>query len=230
MPIHSQSASKSSDAQPACTHSSKALNPHRQTSRIPPLSSIDASDQEVSCLISVTAVGQVRRRDVQRAHTHQVSRSAEDLCLLGWEVRLGSPKSAHHECLTTPVATSIINKKQTYNLSTILQVLRIPKRHRPINPPHDIRRQVFHSTMNQRCSLRVPTDHDGRVRAIGGSLGDEIRHGADATAISATGDEIGRQCGGVVDALDGDVVAAKLGLEVARERGADYGALRTGCC
>ena len=79
--------------------------------------------------------------------------------------------------------------------------------------------------MRNRSTLTVPTDQDRRIRTLTDSVGEKTLHLRYTVGIGTAGEEVCRQAGCVVDALDCDGLGGEVGLEGGRYVGADDGAL-----
>lgn len=67
--------------------------------------------------------------------------------------------------------------------------------------------------MRERRTLAIPAHNEQGIRALGVGAGDEALHLADAARVGSPGERVGGQRGGVLDALDGDVLGAKVGFQ-----------------
>jgi hypothetical protein len=154
--------------------------------------------QELRRRIRITPIRQMRRRDSQRAHTDQIPHITKDPSLL--------PRISGH-------------------LTTILQILRIPKRDDAINRVLHARRQILDRPMHDGGALRVPPGKDGTVGTLRGGLREEVAHLADAQGVGAAGEEVSGEQGGVVDPLNGDTGGAEDLFEAGGGLWTDDGAL-----
>jgi hypothetical protein len=140
----------------------------------------------------------MRRRNGEGANADQIASGAKDLDLLSGEV---------------------------WNLSAILQVLRVAKRNNAINRIFDAAGQVLDSAMRQCCALTVAAREDRRVGTVSRSLGQEIAHFPDSTQVCTSGEKVSGEQGRIVNALDGNAVGAKDLLKATGGRRSNDGAL-----
>ena len=149
-------------------------------------SSVDPLGQEACSSRHISRIRQVRRSNSQGASANQIARVADDQGAVG-----GVSSDA----------------------STLLQVPGITEENNTCDALADGCGAILDGGVVYCGALAVAAGDDDGVRAAGCCVGEELAELGDAGWISIAGQEVGRECCGVVDTLHSDAVVTKLALQ-----------------